>query len=110
MDDVSEIWLVILIVFAIIFIICGSFFFGRYMGECDINERYYPKTGIVQYIDKDVSNGLLLIEDNFGMRWLWDGADGWQEGDIVSMIMDNKKTPKMKDDEIVTIEYDGHID
>ena len=100
---------ILLSICAIIFACCAiSFIFGKYIAKSKMETNLYPKTGVVYYVDH--STDIILIEDFFGELWLYEGADDWMEGDICAMIMDNNGTEEIKDDEIMTIRYDGWVE
>ena len=59
---------------------------------------------VVEKIDT-IKNTITFVDGN-GSLWQYEGIEDFQEGDICSMIMDNKGTLEIKDDEIVQLKYD----
>lgn len=93
------------VVMAVLFALAIGFYAGCYYVEKYVDNRYYPNSGYILYADYD--NDLLLIEDTSGMKWLYEGVEDWMDGDRCSMIMDNKGTENIKDDDIIKIRYEG---
>lgn len=100
--------LFVVIIFGLVMMLFASFMGGRAYQQTKLDRDYYPKIGYVVYVDETAD--LILIEDPAGYRWIWDGAEDWIEGDICSMIMYNNNTSNIKDDEIVSIRYDGWVE
>lgn len=71
-------------------------------------ETLYPMTTIV--VDLDHENDVVTCKDFNGYLWQFEGCEDWQEGDICSMIMNDNGTPKIFDDEIVSVKYDGYLE
>ena len=66
----------------------------------------YPLSGLV--IDVDHWEDCITVADFYGHTWVWeDGAEDWDEGDLVAMIMDDNGTPSVLDDTIWEIQYQG---
>ena len=76
--------------------------------EAKPTETLYPMTTIV--VDLDHENDVVTCKDFNGYLWQFEGCEDWQEGDICSMIMSDNGTPKIFDDEIVSIKYDGYFE
>ena len=54
---------------------------------------------------------LITCKDFNGNEWCFTDLEGdWVVGDIVSMIMNDRGTPIIYDDEIVSVRYDGWFD
>lgn len=70
-------------------------------------DNYYPNTAIV--IDFNEAEDLVICEDSAGNIWEFKGIEDWDEGDLVSMLIDGKGTPKIFDDEILLVRYGGWI-
>ena len=62
-----------------------------------VRNDYYLSAGIIT----DVTNGefvtVLLPDGNLFSFW----GDGWQKGDIASIMMDGRGTPKVTDDRVL---------
>lgn len=71
-------------------------------------ENLYPLCGIVTEVD--YKKDYIVIEDFTGNLWVWEGAEDWGRKDIASMIMDDKGTDLIIDDEIVKIYYSGWVE
>lgn len=70
-------------------------------------EKEYPLTAVV--VELDAENDIVVCEDYAGNTWEFFGIEDWIEGDIASMIMNDKGTPEIKDDEIISVRYGGWI-
>ena len=73
----------------------------------------YPETGIITSIDfaDDYSSCLLEITVANGNIFSYYSEDcDWWYNDIVSMIMDDKGTDIVYDDEILMIQYSGRLE
>lgn len=71
-------------------------------------DNLYPLCGIVTEVD--YKKDYIVIEDFTGNLWVWEGAEDWGRKDIASMIMDDKGTDSITDDEIVKVYYSGWIE
>lgn len=69
--------------------------------------KLYSKTTVVSEIDKE--KDLVICEDCEGELWVFEGCEGWQEGDFASLLMDTCNTENIYDDEIVEVNYCGNI-
>lgn len=67
--------------------------------------KIYAKTAAVVEID----NNVVICEDRNGEAWAFESAEGWTEGDMVSMIMDDMGTKTIYDDEIRSVRYCGTV-
>lgn len=94
-------FIALIIILALAFGFCG----GRFYENKRMEKYLYPNSGYIVYTDYE--NDLILIEDTSGMRWLYEGAEDWMEGDMCSLIMNNNGTENITDDEIVKIHYEG---
>lgn len=65
----------------------------------------YPMTARVAELDYD--QDIVIIEDFSGSLFSFYGCEDWQEGDCVSLIMDDNGTEKIFDDVIITAQYGG---
>lgn len=77
-----------------------------------MNGNYYPLTGIITSIapDSDSRENVITLEcGNGNMFQFTDSIDAdWDTYDLVSCIMDNKGTPIVHDDEVITTMYAGY--
>lgn len=65
----------------------------------------YPLAGRV--IDVDYDDDCIKILDPSGNEWIWDGAEDWEYGDLVALLMYDEGTEIIWDDSIVEIRYLG---
>ena len=63
-----------------------------------INNNNYTKEGVVIAID--TSNEEVIILDTTGNEWCFYGV-GYEEGDTVTMTMDNNNTDNITNDDII---------
>lgn len=70
-------------------------------------EKEYPLTALVVNLDEE--NNIVECEDYAGNIWKFYGIEDWYNGDLVSMIMNDKGTANITDDEIVMVRYGGWI-
>lgn len=66
---------------------------------------FYPETAIVREVS--ATTDLVVVETCTGNLFVFRGAEGWMEGDAVSLIMDSRATEEVEDDEIVSTKYAG---
>lgn len=71
-------------------------------------EDIYPLCGIVTEVD--YKKNYIVIEDFTGNLWIWEDAEDWGRKDIASMIMNNKGTETIVDDEIMKVYYSGWVE
>ena len=64
----------------------------------NINNNNYTREGVVVAID--TSNEEVIILDIIGNEWCFYGV-GYEEGDIVTMTMDNNNTDNIINDDII---------
>ena len=67
--------------------------------------KTYVKTAVVVEID----NNVVICEDRNGEAWAFESVEGWAEGDMVSMIMDDMGTKTIYDDEIRFARHGGTV-
>ena len=72
---------------------------------CQSNETLYPLTTRVVEVDEEAD--LVTCEDFNGNLWEFEGCEDWQDGDICSLLMNDKGTEEIFDDEIILMHYDG---
>lgn len=77
-----------------------------------MNGNYYPLTGIITSIvpDSDSRENVITLEcGNGNMFQFTDSTNAdWDVYDLVSCIMDNKGTPVVHDDKVITTMYAGY--
>lgn len=78
------------------------------MTPASVEEKEYPMT--TQVVCVDYENDIVVCQDFNGNLWEFSGCEDWMYGDIASMIMNDKGTPTIYDDEIVSVRYDGYFD
>lgn len=69
--------------------------------------HYYAKTCMVTEINPETD--IVTTEDYNGNTWELYGTEDWLPGDICSMVMDDKGTENIYDDEIVNVRYSGYF-
>lgn len=79
-------------------VLCGGFIM-----EKEPKPQLYPSTAIVVSVDRE--NNVVTCVDGNGEKWEFTDADDWLVGDLVSMLMNDKGTPSIYDDEIVSVRY-----
>ena len=91
-------------------IICATAILVGFTAPVGNNEidHLYPTTAIVDSLDTD--NDLVACVDCNGNIWTFYGIEDWQEGDFVSLLMDDMGTATIYDDEIVKTYYSGTIE
>lgn len=67
--------------------------------------RYYSKSGRVLQI----SGNLVTVVDGSHHLWLFFGAEDYDVGDLVSLLMYDNLTPSIFDDTIVKVQYAGNL-
>lgn len=65
-------------------------------------ERYALTTCVVE-VDRD--NDIVTCEDYNGNLWEFYGAEDWEIGDCVSLLMNSKGTEKIQDDTIENAKF-----
>ena len=93
----------IVLVIGFVMVLCGGFIM-----EKEPKPQLYPMVTKVVKLDRE--NDVVTCEDFNGYLWQFNGCEDWQEGDICSMIMNDNGTPKIFDDEIVSVKYDGYFE
>lgn len=69
--------------------------------------HYYAKTCMVTEINPETDK--VTAEDCNGNTWEFYGIEDWLPGDICSVVMDDKETENIYDDEIVNVRYSGYF-
>ena len=67
----------------------------------------YPIAMVV--VDLDYDNDIVTCQTITGLLYSFYGCEDWQHGDIAAMIMDTMGTENVRDDEILSIKYDGWL-
>ena len=70
-------------------------------------DRYYANSAVVVEINRE--NDSVTCEDYNGTLWVFEGAEDWQLGDGVSLVMDDMGTPGIYDDEIKDARYTAWV-
>lgn len=97
----------VLLVGTIIFVIV-LFGFLSYFGVLKLdNTNQYALTTVVSKIDTE--NDAVVCYDAAGNSWVFHGIEDWEVGDVCSMLMNDKGTAEIYDDEIVSVRYGGHV-
>jgi hypothetical protein len=65
----------------------------------------YPLTTKVVRVDYD--EDIVVCQDFNGNEWTFNGCEDWAEGDIASLLMNDKGTTIIYDDEIIDARYSG---
>lgn len=65
--------------------------------------NFYPMTAKIIEIDR--MEDIVTVEDSTGNVWEFYGVEDFEKGDCVSMIMNNKDTESIFDDEIINVKY-----
>lgn len=83
---------------------------GAGAASCYDASGLYAHCGVVVTVNHEVD--LVVIEDFNGECWVQEGgAEDWDEGDIVAMLMSDSGTPDdTYDDEIVEMWYQGWVE
>lgn len=68
----------------------------------------YPRTAVVTSVNYFTDE--VTLTDFVGHDWVIFGADDWCVGDYCSMIMNDRGTREIFDDEIVSMQYNGWLD
>jgi hypothetical protein len=89
-------------------IICATAILVGFAAPIGNNEadHLYPKTAIVDRLE---DNDIVVCVDCNENVWTFYGVEDWQEGDIVSLLMDDMGTATIYDDEIVKTYYSGTV-
>lgn len=103
-------WIYLIAILCLLFCVWLSILIGIIIPSQKKEEikNLYPLSAIVEEIS--IANDTVTIRDYNGNLWQFKGVEDWAEGDICACIFDNKKTPEIKDDEIVSVRYSGAIE
>jgi len=70
-------------------------------------DNLYPHVAVV--VDTDEVDDSVYLCDFNGELWKFYGVEDWMVGDIAAMIMDDRGTPEIAGDRIVSVRYCGSI-
>lgn len=90
---------IVIICFAIILATCASMITIAVCYKEPVEERLYALVACAVSIEPD---GTTICEDDSGNLWAFYG-EGYKAGDKISLMMNNKGTDTIYDDEIVAI-------
>ena len=68
-------------------------------------ENLYSLT--TKVIEVNYEKDIVICQDFNGTIWEFEGTEDWNCGDIAAFVMDDKGTPEIYDDEIISIRYNG---
>ena len=72
----------------------------------DLDEnKTYPLTAKVTKVNK--KKNVVTVQDYSGNKWKFRGCEDYENGDVVSMLMDSNGTKNIKDDIILQVRYSG---
>jgi hypothetical protein len=72
----------------------------------DLDEnKTYPLTAKVIKVNK--KKNVVTVQDYSRNKWKFRGCEDYEDGDIVSMLMDSNGTEKVTDDIILQVRYSG---
>lgn len=90
------------LIVTVIILICALFFVAALRQPVP---ETYAITGRVMAISAGTDT--VVVEDYSGNLWAFYGSEDWREGDCVSLIMSDKATEEIYDDEILSVRYSG---
>ena len=67
--------------------------------------NYYAKSARVIEINHDAN--VVTFEDCLGNLWDWEGVEDWAIDDGAALLMDNKGTKTIFDDEIISVKFEN---
>ena len=70
-------------------------------------DNLYPHAAVV--VEVDENNDSVYLSDYNGEIWMFYGAEDWMIGDIAAMIIDDRGTPEIAGDRIISVRYCGGI-
>lgn len=73
--------------------------------QTKVEETIYALTTKVILVD--YTTDIVWCEDFNGNVWEFYGCEGWAVGDIASLLMNDKGTESIEDDEIISARYNG---
>ena len=91
------------IIISIIFLWVGGFIIGLKTEQDFLARHTYPNVGTVTEINREDDS--VTFVDGVGFAWSFYGVEDWELGDTVVVIMYDKGTDSILDDEITNIKY-----
>lgn len=77
----------------------------------EISPGFYPHMGKVTEVIKNGNGYRITFSDGVGRTWSWIDSNGdWLVDDYVAVIMWDKGTPNVYDDEIISARYVGYAE
>ena len=71
-------------------------------------ENFYALSTVVVKVDRE--NDIVTFKDFNGNMWEIEGCEDWEVNDIGALLMNDKGTETIYDDEIVQAHYNGWVD
>lgn len=66
----------------------------------------YAKTAMVSEINREID--VIRVETPSGIKYEFSGCEDYELGDFVSLLMDDKGTADVRDDEVLAATYAGY--
>lgn len=88
------------------FLLCGLV--GLALVGCGNKSNNYALTTVVTEINTETDE--VTCVDFNGNDWIFKGVEDWTVGDYCSMVLNDKGTDVIYDDEIVSVSYSGWLD
>ena len=79
-----------------------NFLLGLVAGILLATSHLYPMSGIITEVNREADTVTVTTQN--GHMWEFFGAEGWCEGDIAALLMNDMGTAKVTDDEIVSVQ------
>ena len=81
------------------------------VGATEIPTGFYPHMGKVTEVTCNGNDYTITFSDGVGRTWSWIDSDGdWLVNDYVAVIMWDKGTPNVYDDEVISAKYVGYAE
>lgn len=90
----------VLVVMMLVLLIADCVLSGVLIGRKRTDKNLYATIGLVTSIDYE--KDIVTVEDADGQLWDFYGAEDFEEGGTVAMILNSKGTAKVTDDEVVS--------
>ena len=95
------------LMFILVAFVIGAVF-GILLGRETVETpKLYSMGGVI--VETSYANDMVTFRDFNGNLWQFQGIEDFSVNDCVSVIMDSKKTPEIRDDEIISVRYDGWL-
>lgn len=78
------------------------------LNTAQIKTENYPLTTVITCVDYE--SDVVIAMDFNGNMWEFEGCNDWIEGDVCSMIMNNRGTDVIYDDVIIDMKYCGWVE